>query len=284
MKGERYSEKESAAETMRESAVQKSGAKQKNKTAGAGEIVFRVLCFILSFCLLALSGVEAATQFSDSAWEQWTPDYEKADLTDVLEKGDRNKIARIQESYFKKREVVRERFAPWTCWEKIEDDYAVIGEVRAGDIIVTSATHVLGFRYGHAALIVADDGTLIEANTPDSKSHRTWVSVFNDYASFMILRPDPERISDETRLNIAAYANEELTGIPYTVFAGIFRKKYQQPLKGTQCAHIVWYAYRRFGIDLDSDGGCIVKPQDMANSPYMQVVQIYGFDPEKLWK
>lgn len=314
MKGERYSEKESAAETMREGAVQKSGAKRKNKTAGAGEIVFRVLCFILSFCLLALSGVEAATQFSDSAWEQWTPDYEKADLTDVLEKGagnlteedysliyaqtgltkigtdrllekgDRNKIARIQESYFKKREVVRERFAPWTCWEKIEDDYAVIGEVRAGDIIVTSATHVLGFRYGHAALIVADDGTLIEANTPDSKSHRTWVSVFNDYASFMILRPDPERISDETRLNIAAYANEELTGIPYTVFAGIFRKKYQQPLKGTQCAHIVWYAYRRFGIDLDSDGGCIVKPQDMANSPYMQVVQIYGFDPEKLWK
>lgn len=204
----------------------------------------------MSFCLLALSGVEAATQFSDSAWEQWTPDYEKADLTDVLEKGagnlteedysliyaqtgltkigtdrllekgDRNKIARIQESYFKKREVVRERFAPWTCWEKIEDDYAVIGEVRAGDIIVTSATHVLGFRYGHAALIVADDGTLIEANTPDSKSHRTWVSVFNDYASFMILRPDPERISDETRLNIAAYANEELTGIPYTVLRG----------------------------------------------------------------
>ena len=74
------------------------------------------------------------------------------------------------------------------------------------------------------------------------------MSVFNDYASFMILRPDPERISDETRLNIAAYANEELTGIPYTVFAGIFRKKYQQPLKGTQCAHIVWYAYRRFGM------------------------------------
>ena len=163
MKGERYSEKESAAETMRERRGAKERGEAKNKTAGAGEIVFRVLCFILSFCLLALSGVEAATQFSDSAWEQWTPDYEKADLTDVLEKGagnlteedysliyaqtgltkigtdrllekgDRNKIARIQESYFKKREVVRERFAPWTCWEKIEDDYAVIGEVRAGD-------------------------------------------------------------------------------------------------------------------------------------------------------
>ena len=66
----------------------------------------------------------------------------------------------------------------------------------------------------------------------------------------------------------------------YATFSG---KKFQQPLKGTQCAHLVWYAYKNFGIDLDCNGGCVVKPQDMANSPYMQVVQIYGFDPEKLW-
>ena len=52
---------------MPEGAAQKGEAERKNKTAGAGEIVFRVLCFILSFCMLALSGVEAATQFSDSA-------------------------------------------------------------------------------------------------------------------------------------------------------------------------------------------------------------------------
>lgn len=99
----------------------------------------------------------------------------------------------------------------------------------------------------------------------------------------MVLRPNPEKISDETRKAVAEYAKKQLLGVPYTVFAGIFSKKNQQPLKGTQCAHVVWYAYKQFGIDLDSNGGCVVKPRDMANSEYMQIVQIYGFDPEKVW-
>ena len=51
----------------------------------------------------------------------------------------------------------------------------------------------------------------------------------------------------------------------------------------TQCAHLVWYAYRHFGVDLDSNGGLVVTPPEMANSPYVEVVQIYGFDPVKLW-
>lgn len=283
------------------------------KKAGAADIIVRVFCLVIALCLLALSGVEMSTQFSDVAWAQWTPAYEKADLTDVLkksqteltdddytllyaqtgltkigidrlyEKGNKEKITRIQESYFLQREVVRERFAPWTCWEKIEGQTAVFGDVRAGDIILTSATHVLGFRYGHAALIVSDGGTLLEANTPGTTSHLTIIDVFNDYASFMILRPNPDKISDETRQEVATYAKNSLVDIPYTVFAGIFRKKNQQPLKGTQCAHIVWYAYKQFGIDLDSNGGWVVKPQDMANSPYLEVVQIYGFDPVELW-
>ena len=160
---------------------------------------------------------------------------------------------------------------------------AAIGAVREGDIIVTSATHVLGFRYGHAALVVSDDGLIVEANTPGTTSHLTAVNVFNDYATFMVLRPNPEKISDETRKEVAEYAKKQLLGVPYTVFAGIFSKKNQQPLKGTQCAHVVWYAYKQFGIDLDSNGGCVVKPRDMANSEYMQIVQIYGFDPEKVW-
>ena len=45
----------------------------------------------------------------------------------------------------------------------------------------------------------------------------------------------------------------------------------------------MWYAYKQFGVDLDANGGCVVKPRDMANSEYMQVVQVFGFDPEKVW-
>lgn len=280
---------------------------------GAAEIIFRVACFVLSFCLLALAGVETATQLSDCTWAQWTPNYEKIDLSPVLEKpfgewtdedfatiyaqtgltkigaerlisaGKTEKIKRVQDSYFLQREVTRERFAPWTCWEKI-DVSAAFGEVRAGDIIVTSATHVIGYRYGHAALVVSDDGSIVEANTPGSKSHLTSIAVFDDYATFMILRPDPEKIPAESSVKIANYAKENLLDIPYTVFAGILSKKNQRPLQGTQCAHLVWYAYMQFGYDIDSNGGQIVKPQDMANSEYMQVVQVYGFDPETLWK
>ena len=284
------------------------------KKAGAGKIILRVFACFFAFCFLALAGVELSTQISDKTWEPWAPAYEKTDLSAILDKeqsaltnedyaeiyaqtgltkigadrllenGQKEEIKKIQGSYFSQVTITRERFAPWTCWEKLESGKrAVICDVRAGDIIVTSATHVLGFRYGHAALVVSDGGKTIEANTPGTKSALSNVSVFDDYATFMLLRPDPEKVSEETRLAVAEYAREELIGIPYTVFAGIFRKKFQQPLKGTQCAHLVWYAYKNFGIDLDCNGGCVVKPQDMANSPYMQVVQIYGFDPGKLW-
>ncbi|MDD6995555.1 MAG: hypothetical protein SPH68_03775 [Candidatus Borkfalkiaceae bacterium] len=312
---ERNEKNGKAAETERSGSGENFSEKQKKKRkVGAGRIILRVFACFFAFCFLALAGVELSTQISDKTWEQWKPSYEKADLTEILskeqsalteedyaviyaqtgltkigadrliEKGKKSKISSIQQSYFANVSVTRERFAPWTCWEKLEDgERAEIGDVRAGDIIVTSATHVLGFRYGHAALVVSDGGTILEANTPGTKSHLTNVNTFDDYATFMVLRPDPEKISDETRLAVAEYARNELVEIPYTVFAGIFRKKFQQPLQGTQCAHIVWYAYKNFGIDLDGNGGCIVKPQDMANSEYMQIVQIYGFDPEKVW-
>lgn len=48
------------------------------------------------------------------------------------------------------------------------------------------------------------------------------------------------------------------------------------PLAGTQCAHLVWYAYQHFGYDLDSDGGLLVTPRDLYESPLLEVVQIYG--------
>ena len=45
----------------------------------------------------------------------------------------------------------------------------------------------------------------------------------------------------------------------------------------------VWYAYKKFGIDLDSTGGAVVKPRDIANSNQGEVVQAFGFDLDKLW-
>ena len=74
-----------------------------------------------------------------------------------------------------------------------------------------------------------------------------------------------------------------MLGIPYRLTTGILSKKYKKTLTQSQCAHFVWYAYKKFGIDLDSNGGGLVKPQDIALSDKVDVVQVYGFDLDKLW-
>ena len=37
------------------------------------------------------------------------------------------------------------------------------------------------------------------------------------------------------------------------------------------------------GFDLDSDGGRIVTAKDIANSSLLEVVQIFGVDPDAIW-
>lgn len=49
------------------------------------------------------------------------------------------------------------------------------------------------------------------------------------------------------------------------------------------CSHVLWYAFKQFGINLDSNGGLLVMPRDIARSPHLELVQNFGFDPEKLW-
>jgi hypothetical protein len=46
---------------------------------------------------------------------------------------------------------------------------------------------------------------------------------------------------------------------------------------------VVWYPYERYGYDLDSDGFWLVTPKDIANSDLLEVVQVYGADPEAIW-
>ncbi|GAI02664.1 unnamed protein product [marine sediment metagenome] len=35
------------------------------------------------------------------------------------------------------------------------------------------------------------------------------------------------------------------------------------------CSELIWHAYKVSGIDLDSDGGLFVTPDDIANSPHL---------------
>lgn len=107
------------------------------------------------------------------------------------------------------------------------------------------------------------------------------IDKWRTYPSFIQLR-----LKDYNSIKtakIAEYAKKELLGLPYGLFTGIPEKK-PDKLKSTQCSHVVWYPYERFGYDLDSDGSWLVTPKDIANSEHLEIVQVYGVNPEEIWK
>lgn len=269
------------------------------------KITATILGIIVSLCavLFILAEILYRTEHGD---EIWRPDYEKIDIlpllqkeerTDedyavlyaqtgltrlgvdgLLEKGNINRILRIQTDYFADYAIEYGEMGPYTCLEAIDSVVAHCA-LEEGDIVVSAMTHVVSWRLGHAMLVLNPNGQCLEAFTVGTVSELSDISSFTSTSSFMILRP---KVPKETREAVAAFAKENLLGIRYSVFTGIFTKK--NSARYTQCAHVVWYAYKQFGIDLDSTGGPIVTPKDVANSSKVEVVQIYGFNPEKLWR
>lgn len=271
------------------------------------KIIFAIVCgAIIGTICLTLLGMQIAFMVADNI-ECWLPDYEKADLSPVLEKseldeddyallyrqtgltrlgvdrmlaksGGKKRILTLQEEFFTYHEVKNDFFAPFVCTDFIEDHITNV-YLEDGDIIVTSSTHLSGWRMGHAGLVVNSNlGTVLQANAIGSSSKLGRVGDFTDRVNFMILSP---KVDSAKKSEVVAYATENLIGIPYGPTVGVFGSK--NSINKTQCAHVVWYAYNQFGIDLDSNGGLVVTPKNIANSPYVELVQVFGFDPNKLW-
>ena len=240
----------------------------------------------------------------------WTPSYEKADISAMLdapeaerdyallyrqtgltkagidrclERSDgKRRILDIQSDYFGKYEVENGFFAPFVCTDYI-DKYISHVFLEDGDIIVTSSTHFSGWRIGHAGLVTDGDyNRVIQASAYGSTSEIGNMGDFTDRVNFMVLRVKDEYVNDETRGEIAKYAAENLCGKKYDISAGVLSSK--NKVKRTQCAHLVWYAYKQFGIDIDGNGGPVVTPRNIANSPKTELLQVFGFDTVKLWR
>lgn len=167
--------------------------------------------------------------------------------------------------------------------------YASIPCVEEGDILITFNSHFLGWRNGHAAMVVdAKRGLTLEASVLGSDTAVMSMEHWKQYPSFVVLRL--KGADREERSAIAEYAGEQMTGVPYRLTAGWGDWIYSaecassqvsdtptgEAITGTQCAHLVWYVYEQFGYDLDSDGGLVVTPRDLYESPMLEVVQVYG--------
>ena len=146
-------------------------------------------------------------------------------------------------------------------------------DLQNGDIIITLSIHSFGWRHGHAAIVTdAYNGTTVQAVMMGEQSAFGSINEWNQFPLVAVLRvKDMDRA---TRQKVADYAKNNLVGLEYSLFAGMFGN--EETLTQTHCAHLVWYAYNQFGIDLDSTGGGTVTPKDILKSDKLEIVQVYG--------
>ncbi len=277
---------------------------RKRKKARWYVVLLALLLIAVSF----LGFVRLGTVVRGNERSHWVPDYDKVDILPVLQKDGRtdeeyallyaqtgltrlgiddlierkeyDRILDIQECYFTDYEIQTIEFEPFTYTQYI-DGFSELCFLQEGDIILCPSIYLSWFRYGHSAIVVNSAlNTVVDAVEIGKNSALNSARQFQHYAQFMVLRPKADK---ETRLEAAQYARDKLVGLPYMMTAGILVPKDVKELKGTHCSHLVWYAYKQVGLDIDSTGGMIVTPQDIANSDELELVQNFGFHPERLW-
>jgi len=272
--------------------------------------------FVVLFLVFCIINILDWLTEDDGAWN---PDYPKADLGSIVSKADlteedyqtifmqtglgrdaadellqkkagnnRERIfEKYQDNFFSSGNYECRLIAVIVHEERMrdEDGNTVKGfevpNLKNGDILITKATHSLGWRHGHAAIVTdAARGETLEAILLGYPSILQNVAKWRTYPSFIQLRlKDSEKIDSD---KIAEYAKTEILGIPYGLLTGI-PVKAPKDIKQTQCSHLVWYPYEHFGYDLDSDGSWLVTPKDITNSDLLEVVQVYGVNPVEIW-
>ena len=201
-------------------------------------------------------------------------------------------IRQIQQDFFARVQVSCEALLGWfTREDRIvyndggRADAPMMADLQAGDIILTLSTHSLGWRHGHAGLVVElEDGSLatLECAVLGTDSTVMSISHWRKYSNYAVLRI--KDLDAEGRKAASDYALEHLVGVPYHLSAGFIGPKAPDPdgfYFGLQCSYLVWYAWNAMGYDLDSDGGRLASTYDLLHSDLLEIVQIYGMDPRE---
>ncbi len=275
---------------------------RKRKRRGL-KIVAAVFATLLFIAALLEAGV-----FVEHLSPVWTPDYQKQDISALLYKKERTQqdytllyqqtglsaaaideliysgnaqsVLDIQNDFFAPRERITTQFAPFTCCHTIDTNIKT-APLKAGDIIVSPTTHFSIFRLGHASLLTdPQSGDMASAIGYMSESFIENISEITDRTSFIILRAR----DGEKAAAAAEYAEQNLLGLPYSISVGLTSKKFPDTPDRTHCSHLVWYAYKAQGMDIDENGGPFVFPSDILFCSELEIVQVYGIDPQEVVK
>ncbi|MGN0817564.1 MAG: hypothetical protein ACI4L9_01225 [Candidatus Coproplasma sp.] len=269
--------------------------------------MIRVLLIIVAV-LAVLLGTVAIFDSVQHSKARVTPSYAREDLTEVLSKavwneedyeflyrqtgltrqpldelkGNNARILQFQDALFYEGTISHDSSIPFSSHDMV-DYTAPIAPLHTGDVLVSASVHTMGWRNGHAALVI--DGArerTVQAVAPGTYTRELSALWFKQASNFMVLRP--KDVPQETLKEIAGYARERLVGVKYSLFTGFFSPKDQTDNpQDTHCSHVVWQAYKAFGYDIDENGGVLVTPRDIARCDLFEVVQVYGLDLDELW-
>lgn len=151
-------------------------------------------------------------------------------------------------------------------------------DLQPGDILITLSTHSLGWRHGHAGLVI-DENRVLECAVLGEDSCISAPEDWLTYSGYAVLRV--RGAGEGLGQQAADYAMEHLLGVPYRLTAGLGTDKApgaDSPGFGMHCFYLPWYAWYAQGIDLDGDGGRLVTASDLLASPLLEVVWGYGME------
>ncbi|MBE6804174.1 MAG: hypothetical protein E7528_04670 [Ruminococcaceae bacterium] len=257
----------------------------------------------VDFTLSEITDIWAYEDVGQSSGTDWAVVYEKLENGDTLTEKDYDlifsqtglgkpavdvltdnpeKIEEYRDYYLADKDYSCVREGVFACHEYITDtdgnaiQNPPFANLQNGDIIITLSIHSLGWRHGHAAIVVdAEKGTTAQAVMLGEKSAFGHIGDWRNFPLVAVLRP--KNVNAEIIDEVVAFTEEKLIGIDYSLMSGIFSGRDENTIPTTtHCAHYVWYAYKCFGIDIDSNGGRIVTPKEILNSDKLEVVQVYG--------
>lgn len=233
----------------------------------------------------------------------FTPDYERVTLSEesdyetifkqtglgkaavdkCLAEDDFEAVLEAQNAFFAEPDVSCNPLVGWFTREDRQNSHPVqeFVDLQPGDIIVTLSTHSIGWRHGHAAIVIGPNVTL-ESAILGADSDLGSVNEWKSYSNFAVLRV--KDVTPEEQAAVVQYALTELRGVPYHLSSGFIGPKdadIEEDYFGTHCTYLVWYAWNHFGYDTDSDGGRLVSAYDLLHSDEFEIVQIYGMDPNE---
>ncbi|WP_313342830.1 hypothetical protein [Sedimentibacter sp.] len=286
----------------------------KTKKIKHKKLIFISLILIMIFIVISIM------EMIIEPMGYYRPDYEKTDIIPILEKTElseddykelfyqtglgktavdeilsdkisgKNTMLNFQENFFRSNNILCESIGIITSQESLvnEENKPIYGfdlaTYKNGYVLITKATHSLGWRHGHAAIVTdAENMETLEAVILGSNTMLQNINKWRVYPSFMMLKI--KDASDEDLDEIAKFAKENLNDIPYGLTVGLTSKKNPEPenISSTQCSHLVWYPFMQHDFNIDSDGSWLVTPKDIANSDLFEIVQVYGVNPKDIW-